>query len=279
MGFAHAVAHGDFGRACVYAMDRPMAPHAHREGHLILHLCGPAAEVVVNGHPHALSPHRAVAVSPWQPHHYRPVTQGVRVIALVLYIRPGWFVEASGQASDILRFGRPDVEVTDHLGGLVAEIAASLSNHGGADGGFEDRLGALTQSAYNQTWQWTADNDQLVGSGRPLRDFRIRRALHFLDETLGEPIDLSVVSRQAGLSRPHFFKLFREQMGLPPTIYMNALRMERAIKRLASGVETVADIGLDLGFSTPASFSRFFIANGVVPPSVYRRSVAAGLQH
>jgi transcriptional regulator GlxA family with amidase domain len=35
----------------------------------------------------------------------------------------------------------------------------------------------------------------------------------------------------------------------------------------------VADIGFDLGFSSQASFSRFFIANGVVPPSTYRRSV------
>jgi AraC-like DNA-binding protein len=34
----------------------------------------------------------------------------------------------------------------------------------------------------------------------------------------------------------------------------------------------VAAIGLDLGFSSQASFSRFFIANGVVPPSAYRRS-------
>jgi AraC-like DNA-binding protein len=49
--------------------------------------------------------------------------------------------------------------------------------------------------------------------------------------------------------------------------------MERAIERLARGEETVSEIGLDLGFATPASFSRFFIANGVVPPSAYRRSV------
>jgi len=35
----------------------------------------------------------------------------------------------------------------------------------------------------------------------------------------------------------------------------------------------VADIGYDLGFSSQASFSRFFISNGVVPPSAYRRCV------
>ena len=54
---------------------------------------------------------------------------------------------------------------------------------------------------------------------------------------------------------------------------MNALRMESAIGRLAGSKDAVTDIGLDLGFSSQASFSRFFIANGVVAPSDYRRSV------
>ena len=48
--------------------------------------------------------------------------------------------------------------------------------------------------------------------------------------------------------------------------------MERAIDRLTASHEAVSDIGLDLGFSSQASFSRFFIANGVVAPSAYRRS-------
>ena len=80
------------------------------------------------------------------------------------------------------------------------------------------------------------------------------------------------VAREAGLSRPHFYKLFRQQVGVTPNIYLNSLRMERAIERLTGTNEAVAAIGLDLGFSSQASFSRFFIANGVVPPSTYRRS-------
>jgi AraC-like DNA-binding protein len=81
------------------------------------------------------------------------------------------------------------------------------------------------------------------------------------------------VAREVGLSRPHFYKLFRAQMGVTPNIYLNTLRMERAILRLAESEAAVSEIGLDLGFSSQASFSRFFIANGVVPPSAYRRSV------
>jgi len=199
-------------------------------------------------------------------------------VRLVLYIRPGWFVDASHTAFEILRFGRSTVEMNDHIARLVSETARLLANHGGCDGAFEDRLSALTQAAFDQTWQWTSAADRPAAQCPGLRDFRLRRAISLLSERLGEPVDLGQISRNAGLSRPHFFKLFREQMGLPPTIFLNALRMERAIERLAVGTETVSEIGLDLGFATPASFSRFFIANGVVPPSAYRRSVA-GLTH
>lgn len=273
MSVAHAVAHGAFGRACLYELDRPMVPHAHREGHLIFHVSGPAAKVVIDGRAHPLNPLEATAISPWQPHYFLPVDRSLSTLTLVLYIRPGWFVEASGQASEILRFGRPVVSMDDHLARLAHETARSLGAHAGSDGNFEDRLSALTQAAFDQTWQWHDGGHDEARSRLGFRDFRIRRAISLLSETLGEPIDLAAVSRAAGLSRPHFFKLFREQMGLPPTLYLNALRMERAIDRLARGEETVSEIGLDLGFATPASFSRFFIANGVVPPSAYRRSV------
>jgi AraC-like DNA-binding protein len=273
MSVAHAVAHGAFGRACLYELDRPMVPHAHREGHLIFHVSGPAAKVVIDGRAHPLNPLEATAISPWQPHYFLPVDRSKPTLTLVLYIRPGWFVEASGQASEILRFGRPVVSMDDHLARLAHETARLLGAHAGTDGNFEDRLSALTQAAFDQTWQWHGGGHDEARSRLGFRDFRIRRAISLLSETLGEPIDLAEVSRASGLSRPHFFKLFREQMGLPPTLYLNALRMERAIDRLARGEETVSEIGLDLGFATPASFSRFFIANGVVPPSAYRRSV------
>jgi len=273
MSVAHAVAHGAFGRACLYELDRPMVPHAHREGHLIFHVSGPAAKVVIDGRHYPLNPLSATAISPWQPHYFQPVDRRIPTLTLVLYIRPGWFVEASGQPAEILRFGRPVVSMDDPLARLAADTARLLAAQRGDDGSFEDRLGALTQAAYDQTWQWQEGGPAGERAQPDFRDFRIRRAINLLSETLSQPIDLGTISRAAGLSRPHFFKLFREQMGLPPTLYVNALRMERAIERLARGEETVSEIGLDLGFATPASFSRFFIANGVIPPSAYRRSV------
>lgn len=273
MSDALAVFHGVFGRVCLYSMDRAMAPHVHREGHLIFHIQGPTGSVMVDGARYPVSPGQAVAVSPWQGHHYAPLDVSAPTLALVLYIRPGWFLDASRRASASLRFGRVGVEVTDHLARHVYAIAASMLDADRVDPSLEERICVVTQAAFDQSWQWTRSGPAFTGPALPKRDYRIRNALRLLQERLGETLGLDDVAREVGLSRPHFYKLFREQVGVTPNIYANALRMERAIGRLAETQEAVAEIGLDLGFSSQASFSRFFIANGVVPPSVYRRSV------
>jgi AraC-like DNA-binding protein len=273
MSDAVAVFHGDFGRVCLYSMDRRMVPHGHREGHLVFHVQGPPGQMVVNGQTWPLSPGQAVAVSPWQAHYYVPVTHSAPTLALVLYIRPGWFLEAARRASASLSFGRVGVEVTDYLSRLVFGTAQAMLDPDREDLLIEDRLCALTQMSFDQSWQWTARGGEFTGPDLPRRDFRIRKALKLMQENVGETMELDHVAREVGLSRPHFFKLFRTQVGLTPNLYANALRMERAIERLAVTGEAVAEIGFDLGFSSQASFSRFFIANGVVPPSAYRRSV------
>jgi AraC-like DNA-binding protein len=282
MSDAIAVAHGPFGRVCLYAVDRVMAPHAHREGHLIFHVGGPPAELVIDGRAWPFAPGQAVAVSPWQTHFYRPIYAGVPVMNLVLYIRPAWFLEAARCATASLRFGRAGIEVTDHLRRIVLETARAMSLPEPEDGAIEERLCTLTQAAFDQSWQWTSRGAAFTGPdpahGFARHDFRIRKALKLFREDLAQLPDLDAVAREVGLSRPHFYKLFREQVGVTPNIYLNALRMEQAIGALVGSDAPVADIGFDLGFSSQASFSRFFISNGVVAPSAYRRSVqvAAG---
>ena len=84
------------------------------------------------------------------------------------------------------------------------------------------------------------------------------------------------LAREVGLSRPHFFKLFKKQMGVTPNLYLNTLRSEKAIEYLMTTEKTVSDIGFDLGFSSQASFTRFFASNVGIPPSDYRRVASAG---
>ena len=79
------------------------------------------------------------------------------------------------------------------------------------------------------------------------------------------------VARAVGLSRPHFFKLFKSQLGVTPNVYLNTLRSERAIDELVNTEKTVTNIAYDLGYSSQASFTRFFSSNVGIAPSEYRR--------
>ena len=115
------------------------------------------------------------------------------------------------------------------------------------------------------------DLDEGRGLSGQVIDFRVRNSMRLMEELLGANIELDAVARGAGLSRPHFYKLFRTQTGLTPNLYVNTLLMEHAIDRLVGSEISVADIGYDLGFSSQSGFTRFFAANVGMAPTKYRQ--------
>lgn len=270
MSTALAVHHGLFGRVALYNLDRSLTIHAHREGHLIFHVHGPEAAIRVGERLYPLTSGQAIAISPWQPHNYISLDAGQPSLFLTLYIKPFWFLEASRQPNASMRFGRNAIDVTDPIGRLVMQVSAGMLED--ADDSFiAGYLYELTQASYDQTWQWVEDGAAGDRFAPPIRDFRVRNSVRLMKRCISERIALDSIARDSGLSRPHFYKLFRQQVGITPNIYLNTLRMESAIDRLTTGHDPVTDIGLDLGFASQASFSRFFIANVGIAPSDYRR--------
>jgi AraC-like DNA-binding protein len=272
MSTALAVHHGPFGRVALYNLDRSLALHAHREGHLIFHVQGPAASIRVDEDTFPLSNSHAVAISPWQPHNYISLDQSRPSLFLTLYIKPFWFLEASRQPNASLRFGRCQIEITEPIARLAMQVASGMVED--ADDSFiAGYLYELTQACFDQSWQWIAEGPSFVRCAPPARDFRVRNSVKLMQRSVSERIVLDKIARDSGLSRPHFYKLFRQQVGITPNIYLNTLRMESAINRLTTSHDAVTDIGLDLGFSSQASFTRFFISNAGIAPSDYRRVV------
>ena len=272
MSTALAVHHGPFGRVALYNLDRSMVLHAHREGHLIFHVQGPPASIRIDDDVYPLSPTHAVAVNPWQQHNYQSMDPSAPSLFLTLYIKPFWFLQASRQASAALRFGRSAIEVTEALGRLAMQVSSSMLED--TDETFiAGYLYELTQACFDQSWQWVPEGATFTRCAPPVRDFRVRNSVKLMQQNVSERVLLDEIARDSGLSRPHFYKLFRQQVGITPNIYLNTLRMENAIDRLTTSHDPVTEIGLDLGFSSQASFTRFFIANVGIAPSDYRRVV------
>ncbi|MCP5084790.1 MAG: AraC family transcriptional regulator [Alphaproteobacteria bacterium] len=268
---ALAVRHGPFGRACLYRMNKALATHAHREGHLTFLVQGtPFRHKIANGMFNS-SGVEAVAINPWEPHDFRPVDVCDGALILVLYIRPTWFSSEGNGKSSPLRFGRTQIEVTHTVHRYVHHITGMLLNDESSDL-LDGYLYELTRDCFEQSWQRQPDD------GPPekpeydsVTDFRVRKSIRIISEKVGSEIVLDDVARESGLSRPHFYKLFREQIGITPNLFLNTLRMEKALDYLATTSMTVTDISFDLGFSSQSGFTRFFSSNVGLAPSDYRR--------
>lgn len=272
MSRALAVYHGKFGRASLYQLDRGMATHAHREGHLTFFVSGEPSAMQVDDTLCPLDGGYGCAVNPWQPHSFLPGCTNTGSLFLVLYINLEWFRAMARDTHSGLYFGQKKVELNPMLAGFVSRISKLLLS-GVASDRFDGYLYELTQECYDCSWgNGELDEKKLHLTASP-RDFRIRNSVRIMKDRLGEGecVLLNLIARESGLSRPHFFKLFRENLGLTPNIYLNTLRMETAIDRLTTTLDPVTSIGLDLGFSSQASFTRFFGSNVGIPPTDYRR--------
>jgi transcriptional regulator GlxA family with amidase domain len=87
---------------------------------------------------------------------------------------------------------------------------------------------------------------------------------------MSEPEDITGWAKQAGLSRAHFFRLFESSIGVPPKVYMNVLKMERAVDLVLKRQQSLCEISEELGFAEPAHFTRFFRNHAGVSPREFR---------
>ncbi|MEM7508306.1 MAG: AraC family transcriptional regulator [Pseudomonadota bacterium] len=270
MARALSVHHGSFGRAKIYELDKPLITHAHREGHLIFYLGGATATVTVDGRDIQLNDGTAVAVSPWEPHSFTPHSSSQACLCLTLYIKPLWFLENSTSAEFALNFGTERIEITSQVARWMSRLTSLLLDNQPSER-FDGFLFETTRECFDQSWECAESKPLTRSVLRTFNDFRVRRSLRLMQEQFTEDVAIDGLAREVGLSRPHFFKLFKMQMGITPNLYLNTLRAEHAIDDLMSTRKSVTDIGLDLGFSSQASFTRFFTSNVGISPTDYRR--------
>jgi AraC-like DNA-binding protein len=264
MSNALAVCHGAFGRVTVYQLDRPMRMHAHREGHLIFHLGGAPAILSISSLLYRVDQTCGVAINPWQPHCFSPYPPDQHSVFLVVYISDRWLDRDRGRAA--LRFRGNSVRFKRAIRSIAFDLADALVT--GADyHSVERMLTELFEASLEDSWK---NDDRSHLRPRPAADFRVRKSLRLLDEGLSQGKGLDAVARDAGLSRPHFFKLFRENTGVTPGLYVNTMRIERALDRLVASRASVTDIGCELGFSSLSHFTHFFSAHVGIAPTMYR---------
>ena len=129
---------------------------------------------------------------------------------------------------------------------------------------FDVRISTITRFS-----DWKDLKRKSVPSYR-VGDYRIRRALECARKNISLDLGPTQLFRVAGLSRPHFFQLFRESVGITPSMFLNVLRMEEAHKMITNSMFPIGRISTELGFSAQSHFTRFFKYHQGVPPKNWR---------
>ncbi|OPY95420.1 transcriptional regulator [Bradyrhizobium sacchari] len=99
----------------------------------------------------------------------------------------------------------------------------------------------------------------------------LRRAIERLRSDSDADVSLSALASEAGLSRFHFCRSFKESTGLSPHAWLRQHRLEQAMNMLRETDEPVVSIAAALGYSTQTAFAAAFKKLTGETPSDWRR--------
>jgi AraC-like DNA-binding protein len=103
------------------------------------------------------------------------------------------------------------------------------------------------------------------------RTFRIESAIAYVCANYGEPnLTLAQLSRELGISRQHFGRLFREATG-GFSDFLREQKMGAAAKLLPKSLAAIKQLANDVGYSSVAYFTRDFQRVHGVAPGQYRK--------
>ncbi len=93
----------------------------------------------------------------------------------------------------------------------------------------------------------------------------------YLETHFAKPISLTELSALSGVSPFHLSRRFRARYGLPPYMYLELVRVNRAREMLRRG-DPISRVAFDTGFSDQSHLTRRFKRVVGVPPGQYAKT-------
>ena len=104
-----------------------------------------------------------------------------------------------------------------------------------------------------------------------MEDNRIAKTVLYIRKHLNEAIELEKLAEISCLSKDHFIRLFKKELGATPLQYINQKKIEKAQLLLISEELAVKEIAFQLAFEDYSYFNRLLKKITGVTPQEYRR--------
>jgi AraC-like DNA-binding protein len=158
------------------------------------------------------------------------------------------------------------------LNGQTKEILKPLIQSLETEKGFW-RITKLCEclSTLAETKDYITVSTQEIKALNPRDKDRIDGVFQYTMENFKEPIQLSLISKKAGMSIPAFCNYFKKRTKKTYIDFVNEVRVGYACKLLLTTQMSILQICFDCGFNTVANFNRQFLKIKRATPSQYRK--------
>lgn len=269
MSKVHRVHHGTFGHVSVLELTGELVTHAHSSANVSFWLSGAATQVSIDGVPVGHDAESAAIIDCFVPHRVMVADSSTAAQTLSFYLDPDWLAQVLPSHLPGA-FAHLDMDISpllrDELWSLRDMLLGDRSDEIELDMALVAFLRRALMSSRNS-------ETEEASRAHKVRDFRLRKALTLMRENVARDLDMETLARKAGLSRAHFFSMFRDELELTPAIFWNSLRLEEAMLQMRSSQESLTSVASTLGFSAQCNFTRFFRQRTGVAPSEYRRAL------
>lgn len=158
------------------------------------------------------------------------------------------------------------------LGRKLQEISKSVNNHSFSNDQVDQELFyQLAEALVNDQVQVFNQLQSIkTVKNETQRDLcrRVLKGKEFIDSHYTETLTIETIARTAGMSEYHFFRLFKQMMGLTPYQYILSNRLKTAVLLLKADY-SVSDVAISMGFADIFSFSKAFKKHYGVSPTTY----------
>ena len=100
----------------------------------------------------------------------------------------------------------------------------------------------------------------------------IKAIQQFVADHIDQPLSVTMLAQQAGLSESRFKARFKQEVGIPPADYVARVRIDRAKTLLTESQWPVTQISMQLGFTTTQYFATTFKRYTGQSPTDFRRA-------
>lgn len=138
-----------------------------------------------------------------------------------------------------------------------------------ADFGYELLVRNQLSQLWFQLFNYVSANDQ-SSSTSSIYDDRLESIIKFIHKHISKKLTVKLIGQAALISESECYRLFKSKLNLTPMAYVLQHRLQLAATMLMETQDSIVNIAMEVGFTSPSYFSKQFKIQYSITPKAFR---------